>query len=69
MSNTSKRFKVILERKVTYLATLEIGAENFEDAKQHALEFADAVAPLGHAQRVFWRESASQTTLKNIVQE
>lgn len=35
------KYKVVLERKVTYVATLEVTADNFENAKLRALEHAD----------------------------
>ena len=61
-----KHFKVVLERKVTYVAMLEVTADNFEDAKLKAISIADVGR---QGERSSWREMHSETVLKNILQE
>ncbi len=51
------KYQVVLERRVKYLAYIEVEGENFEQAKSTALERAEG----SH-----WREDRTVTEVKTI---
>lgn len=71
------KYKIVLERKVTYVAVFEVEADNFENAKAKAIGLADGstttttttTTTAAAAAATCWREAHSATALKSIMQE